>query len=219
MNVGSQQATAATASGPQPPRLAPSWCWSGYWAKLGAFAKSKTEIPAKKLRFTPLSAIKMERNDMKFSIRRVTAFAASSTILLALLCLTAAHAQDAGEPDTVEAKTPPITQVAGTWTGTYTGASSSGSLDLVLTQKSKNIGGTFSETPTSGNTKTGTVTGKISNDDLTLTFHQTTGHDCTIKILATVDPEATPPTMSGTFLKEKKGKHCNSKGTFDLTEE
>lgn len=160
------------------------------------------------------------RNDMKLPMKRVGAIFAASSILLALLCLTAAHAQDADESGTGEAKNkPPITQVAGTWTGTDTqDGSSPGPMTLVLTQNQKKLGGTFSVT-TDDETPAGNVSGKISKDDLKITFHTTSGasHDCTAKVLATVDPDAMPPTMEGTFLV-KGGEHCKGKGTFELTE-
>jgi len=157
---------------------------------------------------------------MKFSIGRATAAFIASSILLALLCLPGAHAQDADESGTDAKTTPPITQVAGTWTGMDTQDGISGPMTLVLTQNKKSIGGTFSVT-TDGETPAGTVTGKISNDDLTLTFHATSGtkHDCTAAVLATVDPDAMPPTMSGTFLVKGDKKHCNGGGTFQLVEE
>jgi hypothetical protein len=156
---------------------------------------------------------------MKLPMKRVRAIFAASSMLLALLCLTAAHAQDADESGSGEAKnSPPITQVAGTWTGTDTQDGSPGPMMLVLTQNQKKLGGTFSVT-TDDETPAGSVSGKISKDDLKLTFHATSGtsHDCTAKVLATVDPDATPPTMEGTFLV-KGGKHCKGKGTFELTQ-
>jgi|SRR5271166_549906 len=157
---------------------------------------------------------------MKFSIGRATAAFTASWMLLALLCLPAAHAQDADESGTDAKTSPPITEVAGTWTGTDTQDGVSGPMTLVLTQNKKSIGGTFSVT-TDGETPAGTVTGKISNDDLTLTFHATSGtnHACTAAVLATVDPDAMPQTMSGTFLVKGDKKHCKGSGTFELEEE
>jgi|SRR5208282_268517 len=152
---------------------------------------------------------------MKLWLTGVAAFAA---ILLALVCVTAAHAEDADESEIDAAKkSPPITQVAGTWTGTDTvndggQGTGSGPMTLDLTQNQKKIGGTFSVT--SGNeTPAGSVAGKITNDILTLTAHTTSGSkdDCTTAVVATVDGDA----MSGTFLTHGK-KNCSAKGTFDL---
>ncbi len=158
---------------------------------------------------------------MKFSIGRATAAFTASWMLLALLCLPAAHAQDADESGTEGMKTtPPITDVAGTWTGMDTQDGVSGPMTLVLTQNKKSIGGTFSLTA-GMDTPAGSVNGKISGDDLTLTFHATSGtnHACTAAVLATVDPEAMPQTMSGTFLVKGDKKHCKGSGTFDLEKE
>ncbi len=159
---------------------------------------------------------------MKFSLRSCTATLAVSSMLFALLFLSAAHAQDADESNSDEAKTSPITQVAGTWTGMDTqDGSSPGPMMLVLTQNGKSIGGTFSLT-TDKDTPAGTLSGKISKNDLKLTFKTTSGsnHLCDAKVLATVDPTAMPPTMMGTFLATGGGKkHCKGMGTFKLTEE
>jgi hypothetical protein len=158
---------------------------------------------------------------MSLSIKRFMATAASS-MLAALLCLTAAHAQDAEESGAEV--TAPIVQVAGTWTGTDTETSSNspgeGPMTLVLTQDLKKIDGTFSLT-TGNSTPAGPVRGKISNDVLKLTFVATSGsnHVCTAKVLATVDVSTTPATMSGTFLVMGGKRHCKGKGTFDLTEQ
>jgi hypothetical protein len=155
---------------------------------------------------------------MRLSI--ASASFAGSSMLLALLCLTAAHAQDADESAPAVAKTATITQVAGTWTGMDSqDGSSPGPMTLVLTQNKKEIGGTFSLTA-DNSTPTGTVSGKISKDELKLTFRSTGGskHACSAKVMATVDTGAMPPTMEGTFLVEG-GKHCKGKGTFDLTED
>jgi hypothetical protein len=150
---------------------------------------------------------------MKLTIKRVTAILAASSMLSALLCLTAARAQDV-DPSTT-------TSVTGTWTGTDTEhGSSPGPMTLVLTQNGNGIGGTFSVT-TGKNTPAGNVTGNISKNDLKLTFHTTSGtnHPCVAKVLATVDETAMPPTMMGTFLVKGSKKHCKGKGTFDLTEQ
>ncbi|MFZ2062552.1 MAG: hypothetical protein WAU82_16195 [Candidatus Binatus sp.] len=151
-------------------------------------------------------------------VKRVTATFVSS-MLLAMLCFTSSRAQDIDESSVdVPEHTPQVAQVAGTWTGTDTqDGGSPGAAMLLLTQSGKIIGGTFSLS-TDGDTPTGPVTGKISKDDLKLTFHATSGtnHPCTANVLATVDPDAMPPTMEGTFLV-KGGKHCKGKGTFDLT--
>jgi hypothetical protein len=158
---------------------------------------------------------------MKFSIGRVSfTFAAASSMLLALLCLTAVHAQDADDSSSAEAtNASTIVQVAGTWTGMDTqDGSSPGPMMMVLTQNGKSIGGTFSVT-TDKSTPVGNLVGVISKDNLKLTFHTTGGsnHKCDAKVLATVDETAMPPTMAGTFLAEGSKKHCKGKGTFDLT--
>ncbi len=86
-------------------------------------------------------------------------------------------------------------------------------MTLDLTQHKKEIDGTFSVT-TGDETPVGTLAGKISGNDLTLTFHTTSGtqHKCSGAVMATVDGD----TMSGTFLVKGNPKHCNGKGTFDL---
>jgi hypothetical protein len=159
---------------------------------------------------------------MKLVKRRTSAIFAVSSMLVALLFMTAARAQDADDSGVAQPeKTSQITQVAGTWTGMDTQDDSSpGPMTLVLTQVAKNLGGTFSVT-TDGETPAGTLKGKISGDDLKLKFDATSGtnHDCTAKVLATVDPTAMPPTMEGTFLVKGDPKHCKGKGTFNLTEE
>jgi len=151
---------------------------------------------------------------MKLSIKRATAIFAASSMLSALLCMTAARAQDVDPAATT-------VQVTGTWTGSDTEhGSSPGPMTLVLTQNGNGIGGTFSVT--SGNeTPAGNVTGNISKDDLKLTFHTTSGtnHPCVAKVLATVDTSTMPPTMMGTFLVKSRGRHCKGKGTFDLTQQ
>jgi hypothetical protein len=156
---------------------------------------------------------------MKSPIRRVPATLAAASRLLTLLCQTAARAQDADQSSIYEAReTAPIAQVAGTWSGTDTldegdQGSSSGPMSLDLTQHKKTIDGTFSVT-TGDETPVGTLAGKISGNDLTLTFHTTGGtqHKCTAAVVATIDGD----TMSGTFLVKGNHKHCNGKGTFDL---
>ncbi|MGO9604494.1 MAG: hypothetical protein ACLQAT_14085 [Candidatus Binataceae bacterium] len=150
--------------------------------------------------------------------RTLIAAYAASAMLLALVSLTVAHAQEADESEIDAAKKPPpITQVAGTWTGTDSvndggQGTGSGPMILDLTQNQKKIAGTFSIT--SGNeTPAGSVAGKITNDILTLTAHTTSGSkdNCTTAVVATVDGD----TMSGTFLTHG-GKNCNARGTFDL---
>jgi len=155
---------------------------------------------------------------MKLSISRITAVAASSMLLL---CLNAAHAQDADDSGAVETAPSTTAQVAGTWSGTDSqDGSLQGPATLVLTQNGKSIGGTFSLT-TDGSTPSGKVNGRILRDDLKLTFHATMGvnHNCTAAVLATVDPTAMPATMMGTFLVKGSKKHCKGKGTFELTEQ
>jgi hypothetical protein len=150
---------------------------------------------------------------MNLSIKRVIAIFAASSMLSALLRLTAARAQDV-DPSTT-------TSVTGTWTGTDSEAGKSqGPMTMVLTQTGNGIGGTFSVS-SGKDTPAGNVTGNISKGDLKLTFHTTSGtnHPCVAKVLATVDETAMPPTMSGTFLVKGSKKHCKGKGTFDLTEQ
>jgi hypothetical protein len=156
---------------------------------------------------------------MKFSIGRGAAAVAASSMLLAMLCLTSARAQDADESGAADAnQTPSVAQVAGTWTGMDTnidsGQDSSGPMTLDLTQILKRIGGNFSLT-TGDETPSGNVTGTISKDHLTLTFHATSGtqHACTASVVANV----TGDTMQGTYLVNHTGKHCKGKGTFELT--
>jgi hypothetical protein len=159
---------------------------------------------------------------MKFSIGRVSLTAAAASMLLALLCLTAAHAQDADDSGMAEAPNiSTIIQVAGTWTGTnHQDGSSPGPMTMVLTQNQKSLGGTFSVTNDKG-TPAGTLTGVISKDNLKITFLTTSGtnHVCTASVQATVDTAVTPQTMAGTFLVKGSKKHCKGKGTFDLTEQ
>jgi hypothetical protein len=153
---------------------------------------------------------------MNRSIKLVAATFAASSMLLATLGMTAARAQDADSELTPSST---ITQVAGTWTGTDSeGGVVQGPATLDLTQNGKSIGGTFSVT-TDGETPGGKVNGHISGDDLKLTFHATMGtkHNCVAAVLATVDTSVTPATMEGTFLVKGSKKHCNGKGTFDLT--
>jgi hypothetical protein len=161
---------------------------------------------------------------MNRSIKRVTAIFAASSMLLALLCMTAARAQDANEDESGTAETTntsKITQVTGTWTGTDTQAGSSpGPMMMVLTQTGKSVGGTFSVT-TGKDTPAGNAMGSISKNNLKLTFVTTSGtnHTCKARVLATVDSDATPQTMSGTFLVIGDKKHCKGKGMFDLTQQ
>ena len=136
-------------------------------------------------------------------------------MLLALLCVTAARAQDADETAAA------ITQVTGTWTGTDTeGGSSPGPMMMVLTQTGKSVSGTFNVT-SSTDTPTGNAKGSISKDNLKLTFVTTGGtkYTCDAKVLATVNPTAMPPTMSGAFVVKGNKKHCKGKGTFHLTQQ
>ncbi len=157
---------------------------------------------------------------MKFSIGRGAAAAAASSILLAMLCLTSARAQDADESGAADAnQTPSVAQVAGSWTGTNTNidrsqGNSTGPMTLDLTQSQNKIGGTFSLT-TGDETPSGNVKGSISNNHLTLTFHATSGtnHPCTASVLAKV----TGDTMEGAYLVNRIGRHCKGKGTFELT--
>ena len=140
-------------------------------------------------------------------------------MLVALLCLTGARAQDADESSAPNAST--VVQVAGTWTGMDTeDGSSPGPMMLILTQNGKSIHGNFSLT-TDNETPAGNVHGKISKDNLKLTFVATSGtnHACTAKVLATVDPTAMPPTMMGTFKVISNGKHCKGSGNFELTQQ
>lgn len=156
---------------------------------------------------------------MKFSVGRVTLTFAASSMLLAMLCLTAAQAQDADDSSSAETRNTSIVQVAGTWTGTDTqDGSSPGPMTMVLTQNQKSLRGTFSVT-SDNETPAGNLMGVISKDNLKITFVTTSGtnHRCTASVLATVDTTAMPPTMAGTFLVKSKGKHCKGKGTFDLT--
>ncbi|HKN01594.1 MAG TPA: hypothetical protein VJX23_13845 [Candidatus Binataceae bacterium] len=169
---------------------------------------------------------------MKFSIGATTGILAASSILLALLCITRACAQDADESgiDAAEespqeipgySHTGPVPPVFGTWTGTDTyvdgGGQGSGSMTLDLTQNVRKIRGTFSLTTSGDETATGSVTGKITNTGriikgpatLILTFHQTNGHHCTAAVVATIE-------MSGTFLFKGNKTNCSAKGTFDL---
>ena len=140
-------------------------------------------------------------------------------MLLALLCLTGARAQDADESSAANTST--VVQVTGTWTGTDTeGGGSPGPMMLILTQNGKSIHGNFSVT-TGDNTPTGNVHGKISKDNLKLTFVSTGGanHACSAKVLATVDPTAMPPTMTGTFHVIGNKQHCKGSGDFNLTQQ
>ncbi|MGO9603692.1 MAG: hypothetical protein ACLQAT_09895 [Candidatus Binataceae bacterium] len=169
---------------------------------------------------------------MKSSISTMTGILAASSILLALVCITSARAQDADEsgidaatefPQEIPeySNTKPIPPVAGTWTGTDTymdgAGQGSGSMTVDLTQDVRKIGGTFSLTTSADETATGSVTGKITNtgritkgpSTLILTFHQTNGHHCTAAVVATVD-------LSGTFLFKGNKTNCSAKGTFDL---
>ena len=146
------------------------------------------------------------------------AIVAASWMLATLVCLTAANAQDS---DSVVTNPSTTTQVTGTWTGTDTEAGSSpGPMMLVLSQSGKTISGTFSLT-SQNETPAGNVAGAISKNKLKLTFKATSGtqHDCSAKVMATLDPTAMPPTMSGTFQVIKKGKHCKGSGRFDLTQQ
>jgi hypothetical protein len=152
---------------------------------------------------------------MNLSIKRVTAIFAASSMLLALLCVNTARAQDADESAAA------ITQVTGTWTGTDTeGGSSPGPMMMVLTQTGKSVSGTFSVS-SGTDTPTGNAKGSISKNNLKLTFHTTSGtsHTCDAKVLAKVNPAAMPPTMSGTFQVKGNKKHCKGKGTFDLKQQ
>ena len=157
---------------------------------------------------------------MKFSIGRGAAAVAASSMLLAMLCLTSARAQDADESGTGDAnQTPSVAQVTGTWTGTNTNidkgqGNSTGPMTLDLTQTQKKIKGAFSLT-TGSETPSGNVTGSISNNRLTLTFHATSGtqHPCTASVLAKV----TGDMMEGAYLVNRIGRHCKGKGTFELT--
>src|SRR5258708_32155213 len=104
-------------------------------------------------------------------------------MLVALLCLTGARAQDADESGAPNAST--VVQVAGTWTGMDTeDGSSPGPMMLILTQNGKSIHGNFSLT-TDNETPAGNVHGKISKDNLKLTVGATRGsnHGCTSKVL------------------------------------
>ena len=140
---------------------------------------------------------------MKLSIKRVTATFAVSSMLAALFYLRA-HAQDTEESgaavtaprlsgrrylDRHGHSGPEVIHPAGV------------RMTLVLTQDLKKIDGTFSLT-TGGSIPAGPVTGKISQDDLKLRFVATSGsnHVCTAEVLATVDVDTMPATMSGTFL-------------------
>jgi hypothetical protein len=173
------------------------------------------------LRQTKISLMRLRgKINMKFSIGRVSLTFAASSLLLALLCLTAVHAQDADDSSSAEAtNTSTIVQVAGTWTGMDTqDGSSPGPMMMVLTQNQKSLRGTFSVT-SDNETPAGNLMGVISKDNLKITFVTTSGtnHRCTASVLATVDTTAMPPTMAGTFLVKNRGKHCKGKGTFDLT--
>ena len=96
-------------------------------------------------------------------------------------------------------------------------------MTLDLTQNGLKIRGTFSLTTSADETAAGSVTGKINFRTssltqpftLTLTFHQTDGHDCTAAVVATVGGFYLD-TMSGTFLFKGNKTNCSAKGTFDL---
>src|SRR5580693_1152481 len=106
---------------------------------------------------------------MNLSIKRVTAIFAASSMLLALLCVNTARAQDADESAAA------ITQITGTWTGTDTeGGSSPGPMMMVLTQTGKSVSGTFSVS-SGTDTPAGNAMGSISKNNLKLTFHTTSG--------------------------------------------
>ena len=178
---------------------------------------------------------------MKLSIGAKTGILAASSILLVLLCITGARAQDADESGVGAAEestqkipgsrsTPhtfPLPQAVGSWTGTDTyvdgGGQGSGSMTLDLTQDGLKIRGTFSLTTSADETAAGSVTGKIITHTsttiqpftLTLTFHRTDGHDCTAAVVATVGGFYLD-TMSGTFLFKGNKADCTAKGTFDL---
>jgi hypothetical protein len=156
---------------------------------------------------------------MNRSIKLVAAAFAASSMLLVTLGLTAARAQDADESGAPNTST--VVQVTGTWTGTDTeGGGSPGPMMLILTQNGKSIHGNFSLT-TDNETPAGNVHGKISKDNLKLTFVATSGtsHTCDAKVLVTVDPTAMPPTMMGTFKVIRNNKHCKGSGDFNLTQQ
>jgi len=156
---------------------------------------------------------------VKFSVKGAAAVAATF-VILSLLSMTGARAQDADESSTDGATiAPSITQVAGTWTGTDSEVQhgqvvGSGPMTLDLTQNQQKIGGTFSLS-TGSETPAGTVRGTIFRNHLSLTFHATSGtqHNCSASVVAKVSGN----TMSGTFLVEQTSRHCKGKGTFDLT--
>jgi len=156
---------------------------------------------------------------VKFSVKGAAAVAATF-VILSLLSMTGARAQDADESSTDGATiAPSITQVAGTWTGTDSEVQhgqvvGSGPMTLDLTQNQQKIGGTFSLS-TGSETPAGTVRGTIFRNHLSLTFHATSGtqHNCSALVVAKVSGN----TMSGTFLVEQTSRHCKGKGTFDLT--
>jgi hypothetical protein len=158
---------------------------------------------------------------MKFSLSRRTGFLGLSSMLLVLLCLTAAHAQQADDAAGSAAKKAPPAQVAGTWTGTDnvddggSGTCTGCPMTLTLVQDSKRLGGTFS-LGTADENPTGPISGKISGSDLKMTFHANSGSkaSCKAMVVATVDGD----TMSGAFTV-KHGPHCKGKGTFDLTKQ
>lgn len=116
---------------------------------------------------------------------------------------------------------PPITQVAGNWTGlTSVDDSGSGNCDqcamsLILSQNEKKIGGTFSIS-TADENPAGTVSGKITNSSLTLTLRATGGskHNCK----ATLNANVSGDNMSGTWLV-KAGPHCKGMGVFKLAKQ
>ncbi len=142
---------------------------------------------------------------------RFTWLLAVSMIVALVLGPRAVRGQDAVSADA--RANPIIIQVAGTWTGTLdSGFDGTGTLTLRLSQNKAKIGGSFALLATNANAS-GTVKGKISGDELTLTLKNTTSEpQCTMKIIATIDDD----TLMGAYVLEG-GKQCKGTGTFDLS--
>ncbi len=144
-------------------------------------------------------------------------------MLLALLFLTAAHAQDANDPDGDATKKPPATtQVAGSWSGTDdvndggSGDCTGCPMTLDIMQNRSKLSGTFS-LGTGDENPSGPFNGTIKGDAIHATFHATIGakHACTAEVAASVDGNQ----MTGTFVVHGNKQHCGGTRTFTLTKQ
>ncbi|SRR5581483_8465110 len=157
---------------------------------------------------------------MKTAMAR-QAFVAALAIAIVTMLACAARAQDEDDSASEAGASAAIVQFGGRWLGTDT-IEKSGSgdctncpMELDLGQTRKKVTGQFAITTGNGN-RTGSVSGKVTRNGVSMTFHAAAaGGQRKCKLLAVASVDGT--TMTGSFVAIGNRKRCKGRGSFNLT--